>query len=205
MNISKIGMNSTTFGIDPRPTYKGDIEVQDLPEIKRTTPKTTGEEKAVKTIDDIFVRRRKSVDNYMKYTFKKDRLVRNANDFILRNDAVFTGQTDFILSKDEQKRKLLDDMSKEEKMTFFQITDNKRFGKGISFRLVTAELPDSIMPPTLIEVKRFNLTFDKKRKEPYETELINITDASFNDFCKRAVLETDKLGEVFFISKNSEE
>lgn len=205
MNISKIGMNSTTFGIDPRQTYKGDLEVQDLPEIKRATTKATSEEKAVKTIDDIFVRRRKSVDNYMKYTFKKDRLVRNANDFVLRNDAIFTGQTDFILSKDEQKRKLLDDMSKEEKMTFFQITDNKRFGKGISFRLVTAELPDSTMPPTLIEVKRFNLTFDKKRKEPYETELINITDASFNDFCKRAVLETDKLGEVFFISQNSEE
>ena len=202
MNITKIGMNSTTFGIDPRPTYKGDIEVQDLPEIKRSTPKTTSEEKAVKTIDDIFVRRRKSVDNYMKYTFKKDKLIRNANDFIQRGDVVYTGQTDFILPKNEQKKQLLKDMEKEDKIKYFEITDNKRFGKGISFRLITAELPDSVMPPTIIEVRRFGLTFDRKKKETDNIEIINITDGTFKDFCKTAVLKTDKIGQVFFISEN---
>lgn len=201
MNISKIGMNSTTFGIDPRQTYKGDIEVQDLPEIKRTNiqPSTV---KAEEPTNDVFISKRKPIDNYLKYTFKKDKLIRNANDFIQRGDVVYTGQTDFILPKNEQKMQLLKDMEKEDKIKYFEITDNKRFGKGISFRLITAELPDRVMAPTLIEVRRFGLTFDRKKKETDNIEIINITDGTFKDFCKTAVLKTDKLGQVFFISEN---
>ena len=196
MNITRIGMNATTFGIDPRPTYKSDLEIQDLPEIKRATSSTkinTDE------VEDLFITRRTQPIQHTEYIFKKDRLSRNTKTPFQTNGFIFNGKTDFILSKEAQKTQLIKDIKAQENLTSFEITDNKRLGKGVSYKLIGEPL--STANSSLIEVKKFDLNFKKEKKDFKEMEVIKI-EAPFKDFAIAMIRNTDKIGKFTMTIEN---
>lgn len=193
MNISKIGMNATTFGIDPRPTYS--LTVEDVNTTETKAPRISKFEE-----EDVFIAKARPQDKRIEYTFKKDRLSRNTLNNFERGCVIYTGKTDIILKKDAQKAQLLKEIDAQDDIVCCKMTNNKRFGKGVSYRLMNVPV-NGENTTSLIYVKKFDLDFNKKAKDSKDVEVIQIND-SFKNFIKAVIEREDKLGQVTIISDN---
>ena len=196
MNITKIGMNSTTFGIDPRQTYN--LQVEDVVLKETKAPKSSTIE-----VDDVFISKRKQPITHTEFTFKKDRLSKNTKNPYLKNGLIYTGKTDIILPKEAQKAQLLKEIDKEENIVFFSINENKRFGKGVSFSLENYPMPNGTTVP-LVDVKEYKLSFNKEANKIVDMKTLPLN-GSFKDFAKATIKAADNLGQVTVVSKNNEE